>query len=166
MPAVLVLMGSNSDQPVMAEVEKVLEEFGVPADVQVVSAHRDPVRCQRLAAGAAARGVKVIIAGAGKAAHLPGIVASHTVLPVIGVPLDAGLGGLDALLSIVQMPAGVPVACMAVGKSGAVNAALLAVEILALSDSKLRRRLVAYRRRMAADVLKKSQALRQGGQER
>lgn len=161
-PAVLVLMGSDSDQPVMAEATKLLTEFGIPFEVQVVSAHRDPVRCQRVAAKAAARGVRVIIAGAGKAAHLAGVVASHTVLPVIGVPLDAGMAGLDALLSTVQMPAGVPVACMAVGKSGAVNAALLAVEILALSDSRLRHRLESYRRQMAAEVLQKSRTLQQG----
>ncbi|MEO0073436.1 MAG: 5-(carboxyamino)imidazole ribonucleotide mutase [candidate division WOR-3 bacterium] len=157
--AVLVLMGSGSDHSVMAEAEKVLEEFGVSFETQVVSAPRDPVRCQQVAAGAAARGVRVIIAGAGKAAHLAGVVASHTLLPVIGVPLDAGMGGLDALLSTVQMPAGVPVACMAVGKSGAVNAALLAVEILALNDTRLRRRLESYRHKIAAETLEKSRAI-------
>ncbi|MBM3315790.1 5-(carboxyamino)imidazole ribonucleotide mutase [candidate division WOR-3 bacterium] len=158
-PAVAVLMGSDSDQEVMSEATKVLGSFGVPSETHVISAHRSPERCRRFAAGAARRGVKVIIAGAGKAAHLAGVVASHTTLPVIGVPLDAGLGGLDALLSTAQMPAGVPVACVAVGRAGAVNAALLAVEMLALGDAGLARRLAAYRRKMAAEVAKRSRAL-------
>ncbi|MEO0019519.1 MAG: 5-(carboxyamino)imidazole ribonucleotide mutase, partial [candidate division WOR-3 bacterium] len=109
-PVVAILMGSNKDLEVMGEAKRVLDEFGVESEIQVISAHRTPEKCRRFARGAAKRGIKVIIAGAGKAAHLAGVVASYTTLPVIGVPLDAGLGGLDALLSTVQMPAGVPVA--------------------------------------------------------
>jgi phosphoribosylaminoimidazole carboxylase PurE protein len=158
-PVVLVVMGSEKDHPVMVEAAETLDALGVSNEVQVVSAHRTPERCRRLAAGAAKRGVKVIIAGAGKAAHLAGVIASQTTLPVIGVPLDAGMGGLDALLSTAQMPAGVPVACMAVGRSGAANAAVLAAEILALSDPGLARRLAVRRSRMAAEVGRASRRL-------
>jgi len=154
-PVVAIVMGSDSDLPVMAETAKVLEEFGVAHKVQVVSAHRTPERCRAFARGAAGRGIKVIVAGAGRAAHLAGVIAAHTTLPVIGVPLDAGMNGLDALLSTVQMPGGVPVACMAVGKAGAKNAGLLAVEVLALVDAGLARKLCRYRQRMAAAVAKK-----------
>jgi len=155
-PVVAVVMGSDSDMAVMSETAKVLEEFAVEHEVQIVSAHRTPDRCREFACGAAGRGIKVLVAGAGKAAHLAGVIAAHTTLPVIGVPLDAGMGGLDALLSIAQMPGGVPVACMAVGKSGAKNAGLLAIEMLALSDGALRRKLSRYRERMAREVEAKS----------
>ncbi len=149
-------MGSDSDLPVMKECLKVLEQFSVSYECKVISAHRAPDRCRRYARSAAARGIKVIIAGAGRAAHLPGVVASYTTVPVVGVPLDAGMSGLDALLSIAQMPAGVPVACMAVGKAGATNAALFSVEILAAGDESLARKLREYRRSMAAEVTRKS----------
>jgi len=150
------MMGSSGDKEVMLEAKKILDEFGVPNVVRVISAHRSPDLCRRFVREAQAKGIRIIIAGAGKAAHLAGVVASLTTLPVIGVPLDAGMSGLDALLSMVQMPKGVPVACMAVGKSGAANAALLAVAILALKDEKLARRLVAYRKKMAEQVARES----------
>lgn len=161
-PVVALLMGSERDYEVMQETKRVLDEFGVPCQVEVMSAHRTPERCRSFVRTASERGIKVIIAGAGKAAHLPGVVASYTTLPVIGVPLDVSLAGLDALLSIVQMPGGVPVACMAIGKAGAVNAALLAVEILALSDGKLKKKLIQYRRKQAAEVIAKSEQLKGG----
>ena len=157
-PVVAIVMGSDSDLAVMAEAAKVLGEFGVGHEVLIVSAHRTPDRCRAFARGAAGRGIRVIVAGAGKAAHLAGVVAAHTTLPVIGVPLDAGMNGLDALLSTVQMPGGVPVACMAVGKAGAKNAGLLAVEILALGDAGLASRLAQYRDRMAREVAAKGRA--------
>lgn len=159
-PVVAVLMGSDSDVAVMSEAVKVLEGFGVSAEMDVISAHRTPDRARRFAMAAAGRGVRVIICGAGKSAHLAGFFAAHTTLPVIGVPLDAGLGGLDALLSTVQMPAGVPVACVAVGKTGAVNAGMLAVQMLSLSDAGLAQRLVEHRRQMAAEVAVKGRRLR------
>jgi len=162
-PAVAIVMGSDSDLAVMTEAAKVLDEFGVGHEVLIVSAHRTPDKCRAFARGAARRGIKVIVAGAGKAAHLAGVIAAHTTLPVIGVPLDAGMNGLDSLLSTAQMPGGVPVACMAVGKAGAKNAGLLAVAILALGDSRLARKLVAYRARMARHVEQKSKALKRGG---
>jgi len=161
-PLVAIAMGSDSDLPVMSETSGVLDEFGVAHEVRIVSAHRTPELCRAFARGAAGRGIKVIVAGAGKAAHLAGVIAAHTTLPVIGVPLDAGMNGLDALLSTVQMPGGVPVACMAVGKAGAKNAGLLAVAILALEDTRLARRLVAYRARMAREVEQKSRSLNKG----
>ena len=157
-PIVAVVKGSDSDLPVMSETTKILDEFGVEHEVLIVSAHRTPDRCRAFARGAAGRGIKVVVAGAGKAAHLAGVIAAHTTLPVIGVPLDAGMNGLDALLSTVQMPGGVPVACMAVGKAGAKNAGLMAVAILALSDTGLAKRLSAYRGRMAREVAAKAKA--------
>ena len=142
----------------MSQADQILTEFGVAHEARIVSAHRTPQWMAEYATGAAARGLEVIIAGAGGAAHLPGMVASHTVLPVIGVPVQsAALNGLDSLLSIVQMPRGVPVATVAIGASGAVNAALLAVAILAISRPDLRTKLQAYRDRIAAEV--RSQAL-------
>src|SRR5262247_4017281 len=146
-------MGSKSDWETMSHADSVLSEFGIPHECQVVSAHRTPTWMAEYATGAAARGVEVIIAGAGGAAHLPGMVAAHTVLPVIGVPVQsAALNGLDSLLSIVQMPKGVPVATVAIGAAGAVNAGLLAVAILATSRPDLRAKLQAYREKIAAEV--------------
>lgn len=159
-PVVAVVMGSASDRDVMLEAKKVLDEFSVDSVVRVISAHRSPDLCRRFAREASGKGIRVIIAGAGKAAHLAGVIASHTVLPVIGVPLDAGMSGLDALLSTLQMPRGVPVACMAVGKAGAANAGLLAVAMLALSDSRLARKLVAFRRRIAAEIARQASSVR------
>ena len=159
-PVVAVVMGSDSDLPVMSETTRILDEFGVTHEVLIVSAHRTPERCRRFALGAAGHGIKVIVAGAGRAAHLAGVIAAHTTLPVIGVPLDAGMNGLDALLSTAQMPGGVPVACMALGKAGAKNAGLLAVEMLALGDAVLGRKLVEHRKRMAKEVEAKSKQVR------
>ncbi|PYQ73713.1 MAG: 5-(carboxyamino)imidazole ribonucleotide mutase [Acidobacteria bacterium] len=146
-------MGSKSDWETMSAADHVLSEFGIPHECQVVSAHRTPAWMAEYASLAAGRGIEVIIAGAGGAAHLPGMVASHTILPVIGVPVkSAALNGLDSLLSIVQMPKGVPVATVAIGASGAANAGLLAVAILATARPELRAKLQKYRDDMAADV--------------
>ncbi|MCV7233081.1 5-(carboxyamino)imidazole ribonucleotide mutase [Mycobacterium branderi] len=158
-PRVGVIMGSDSDWSVMQDAAHALAEFDVPFEVGVVSAHRTPGRMLDYARGAADRGIEVIIAGAGGAAHLPGMVASATPLPVIGVPVPlARLDGLDSLLSIVQMPAGVPVATVSIG--GARNAGLLAVRILGASDSALRSRVVAFQDQLAESVLAKDDALR------
>ena len=152
-PLVGVIMGSKSDWETMSAADHVLSEFGIPHECQVVSAHRTPAWMAEYASLAAGRGIEVIIAGAGGAAHLPGMVASHTILPVIGVPVkSAALNGLDSLLSIVQMPKGVPVATVAIGASGAANAGLLAVAILATARPELRAKLQRYRDDMAADV--------------
>jgi len=152
-PLVGVIMGSRSDWDTMRLADDVLTSFGVPHESQIVSAHRTPSWMAEYASTAVARGLQVIIAGAGGAAHLPGMVAAHTVLPVIGVPIEsAALKGLDSLLSIVQMPKGVPVATVAIGASGAANAALLAVSILALTRTELREKLLAYRVEAAAAV--------------
>lgn len=143
---VAVIMGSRSDWETMQAATTVLEEMGVPHEKKIVSAHRTPELMREFASGARDRGIEVIIAGAGGAAHLPGMVASWTTLPVIGVPVQShALNGLDSLLSIVQMPAGVPVATVAIGKSGATNAGLLAVSILATSRPELAAKLEAYR---------------------
>jgi 5-(carboxyamino)imidazole ribonucleotide mutase len=150
-PIVGIIMGSESDHPTMLEAAKVLEDFGVFHEVSVVSAHRTPVAMVEYAQSAQDRGLKVIIAGAGGAAHLPGMVASLTVLPVIGVPIQSkALSGVDSLHSIVQMPHGVPVATMAIG--GAKNAGLLAVQILAISDPELTKKLEAYKESLRALV--------------
>ncbi len=152
-----VVMGSDSDWPVMQETVAVLDEFGISREVKILSAHRSPALTRRYAEGARKRGLKVIIAAAGGAAHLAGVIASHTVLPVIGVPLEAGgLKGIDALLSTVQMPAGVPVATMAIGRPGARNAALLAVQILAVNEPKLGTELEKHKRRLAESVREKN----------
>ena len=158
-PRVGVIMGSDSDWPVMKDAAEALGEFGVPFEVGVVSAHRTPQRMLDYARDAAGRGLQVIIAGAGGAAHLPGMVASATPLPVIGVPVPLKyLDGMDSLLSIVQMPAGVPVATVSVG--GARNAGLLAVRILAASDAALRQRMTDFQRELERSVLAKDAALR------
>ncbi len=161
--AVSVVMGSDSDHPVMDETIQVLREFDIAHEVVLTSAHRSPERTSSFAKKAAERGVRVIIVGAGAAAHLAGVIASQTHLPVIGVPIDAtSLRGLDALLSTVQMPGGIPVATMAIGKAGAKNAALMAVRILSLQDGDLRKKLQAYCRKMARDVEKKHERLNAG----
>jgi 5-(carboxyamino)imidazole ribonucleotide mutase len=153
---VSVVMGSDSDLGIMEESMKVLKDFQVPYEVVLTSAHRSPERTSAFAGKAAQRGVRVIIVGAGAAAHLAGVIASQTPLPVIGVPIDAtALQGLDALLATVQMPGGVPVAAMAIGKAGAKNAALMAVRILALADENLLKKLNAYIQNMARDVERK-----------
>ncbi len=153
-PLVGVIMGSRSDFEVMSHACDTLQSLGVPFEARVVSAHRTPRWMADYANGAESRGLKIIIAGAGGAAHLPGMVAAHTLLPVLGVPVAAtGLNGLDALLSIVQMPGGVPVGTLAIGKAGARNAALLAAQILALSDRELHRRLQELRQSAETTVL-------------
>ena len=161
-PQVLIVMGSDSDLPVMEESAKVLAEFGIPYEMRISSAHRSPRTTADLAAEAAGRGIRVVIAGAGMAAHLAGVMASSTVLPVIGVPMEGGaLNGLDALYSTVQMPGGIPVATMAIGKAGAKNAGIFAVQILALGDAKLTAALISYREMMTDDMAEKDRKLRQ-----
>lgn len=148
-----IIMGSQSDWPTMREAAALLEELGVAHEARIVSAHRTPDRLWDYASTAAGRGLKVIIAGAGGAAHLPGMVASKTLLPVIGVPVQTrALGGLDSLYSIVQMPRGFPVATMAIGSAGAANAALMAAQILALSDPALAERLARWRADITASI--------------
>jgi 5-(carboxyamino)imidazole ribonucleotide mutase len=152
-PLVAVIMGSSSDWETMKHAVEMLEKFGIPHERHVVSAHRTPVWMAEFASAAEGRGLEVIIAGAGGAAHLPGMVAAHTTLPVLGVPVQsAALNGLDSLLSIVQMPGGVPVATLAIGKAGATNAGLLAVSILATSRPELRTMLRAFRDEQAQRV--------------
>jgi 5-(carboxyamino)imidazole ribonucleotide mutase len=147
---VAVVMGSKSDEPVMERTCKMLERLGIRFTTHVLSAHRSPKRTRAFATSARRRGIKVIIAGAGMAAHLPGVIAAQTTLPVIGVPLSgSALSGVDALHSIVQMPSGVPVATMAIGGAGAHNAAIFAAEILALWDTALKKRIEAYKRSLA-----------------
>lgn len=154
-PLVSIIMGSKSDWPTMEQASLVLEEFGVPHETKIVSAHRTPDLLFDFAKSAESRGIEVIIAGAGGAAHLPGMCASQTVLPVLGVPVESkALKGMDSLLSIVQMPAGIPVGTLAIGPSGAKNAALLAVAILANSRPELRKKLHKFRSRQTKTVLK------------
>lgn len=158
---VSVVMGSDSDLPIMEETVKTLAEFGIPHELFLTSAHRTPERTAAFARGAAERGVRLIIVGAGAAAHLAGVIAAQTLLPVIGVPIDAtSLKGLDALLATVQMPGGIPVATMAIGKAGAKNAALFAVRALALEDAELREKLETYVQKMAKDVERKHENLK------
>jgi 5-(carboxyamino)imidazole ribonucleotide mutase len=153
-PLVGVVMGSTSDYEVMAAAVEVLREFGVAHEVRVVSAHRTPDLLFEYAEAAEGRGLRAIVAGAGGAAHLPGMLAAKTLVPVLGVPVAAtGLNGMDSLLSIVQMPKGVPVGTFAIGKAGAANAGLFAVQMLAATDDELREKLAAWRRARTADVL-------------
>ena len=143
---VSIIMGSTSDLPVMEKAAKVLNDFQIPFEMNALSAHRTPEEVEEFAKSAADKGVKVIIAGAGMAAHLPGVIASMTSLPIIGVPINASLDGMDALLAIVQMPPGIPVATVAIGKAGAWNAALLAVQILSLKYPALKKEMIKYRK--------------------
>ncbi|MBI4471887.1 MAG: 5-(carboxyamino)imidazole ribonucleotide mutase [Acidobacteria bacterium] len=156
-PIVAIIMGSDNDLPVMQEAAKVLKDFEIPYEIGVYSAHRSPHRTVEYVRSARDRGLKVIIAGAGSSAHLAGVSAAETILPVIGVPIDSSpLSGFDALLSTVQMPPGVPVATMGVGKSGATNAGIFAVQILASSDEKLAQRLVEHKEQLERAVAEKS----------
>jgi len=162
MPAVGIIMGSDSDLMIMQEAVDVLEEFGVSYDVTVCSAHRLPKETADYALTAEERGVMVIIAGAGGAAHLPGVIAAYTILPVVGVPIKTStLSGLDSLYSIVQMPKGIPVATVAI--NGSANAALLAIEMIAIKDAGLREKLFLYRQNMAQNVLEKDRKLKELG---
>jgi phosphoribosylaminoimidazole carboxylase PurE protein len=159
-PVVSVVMGSDSDLSIMKEATSLLEKFGVPHELVLTSAHRSPERTRRFSEGAAARGIKVIIAGAGAAAHLAGVIASQTSLPVIGVPIDSSsLKGLDALLATAQMPGGVPVATMALGKAGAKNGALMAIRILAIENPSLLEKLEAFIEEMARGIEEKQEKL-------
>jgi phosphoribosylaminoimidazole carboxylase PurE protein len=154
-------MGSDTDLPVMSESAKMLDKFGIAYEVEVVSAHRSPARTHEYASTAIARGLKVVIVAAGGAAHLAGVVAALTTLPVIAVPMaTTALSGIDSLLSTVQMPAGVPVAAMAIDKPGAINAAIYAAEILATADASIARRLVEYKEELARSVAEKSARVR------
>jgi phosphoribosylaminoimidazole carboxylase PurE protein len=160
-PKVSILMGSDSDLDVMNAAAKALDEFGVPYEVSITSAHRSPEWTRRYLKEAEARGVAVIIAGAGGAAHLAGTLAAHTTLPVIGVPIDSSpLKGMDALLATVQMPSGVPVATMAIGKTGAKNGGILAAQILAISDKKISDQLKNYKVKLEKEVEEKSSRLK------
>lgn len=155
MPQILILMGSDSDAPVMEAAGAVLTELGISWEMTVASAHRSPARVMRLVEEAAPRGVKAFIVGAGAAAHLAGVVAAHTTMPVIGVPIDSSaLKGMDALLSTVQMPPGVPVATVSIGKPGATNAGVLAAQILAVGDEAIATRFAAYKKGLAEKVEK------------
>ncbi|HJX31995.1 MAG TPA: 5-(carboxyamino)imidazole ribonucleotide mutase [Thermodesulfobacteriota bacterium] len=157
---VSVVMGSASDMPVMEEAIKMLKELKIGFEVMVTSAHRSPERTSLYARSASGQGIEVIIAGAGHAAHLAGVIASNTCLPIIGVPIDSSsLNGLDALLSTVQMPPGVPVATMAIGKAGAKNAALFAAQILANKYSEIKKEIEDYRKRLLAEVEEKSKKI-------
>ena len=154
-PLVGIIMGSSSDWETMKNAAEVLEFYGIPYEKKIVSAHRTPDLLFKYSAQAASRGLRILIAGAGGAAHLPGMTASKTTLPVLGVPVESkALKGLDSLLSIAQMPKGVAVGCLAIGAAGAANAGHLAAQILALHDSALRARVEAFRKRQTADVLK------------
>ncbi len=163
-PTVGIVMGSDSDLDTMGRAAKVLEEFGVPFEVSVMSAHRTPQLSSEYATSARTRGLKVLICGAGRAAHLAGVVAAHTTLPVLGVPVDGGpLDGVDALYATVQMPPGIPVGTLSIGSHGATNAALLAVQILAVEDHALARKMVEYRQKMAEAVSAKNDRMQEQG---
>lgn len=158
---VVVMMGSDSDLSVMKETMHLLKEFHIPYEAKILSAHRSPDMTAAFAKSAEKKGIKIIIAGAGGAAHLAGVVASHTTLPVIGVPMDTkALKGIDSLLSTVQMPSGIPVATVAIGTAGAKNAAILAAEILALESAALRKKLKAHKRKLVISVKRKNKKLK------
>src|SRR5215468_9864890 len=160
-PWVSIVMGSDSDLEIMREAGKALDDFGIAYEMDVTSAHRSPDRSAEFAKKAADRGIRVIIAGAGGAAHLAGVIAAHTILPVIGVPIPStSLQGMDSLLATVQMPAGIPVATVAIGKAGATNAGILAAQIIALSDSAVAKRLERHKQKLADGVEEKSKKLR------
>jgi len=159
---VSIVMGSDSDLEIMREAAKALDDFGIAYEMDVTSAHRSPERTADFARKAAERGIRVIIAGAGGAAHLAGVIAAHTTLPVIGVPIPStSLNGMDSLLSTVQMPAGIPVATVAIGKPGATNAGILAAQMVGLADSSVAKKLVAHKEKLARGVEEKSKKLRE-----
>ena len=158
-PVVSIIMGSTSDLPVMSKAAELLNEFKIPFEINALSAHRTPEDVEKFARSASDRGIKVIIAAAGMAAHLPGVIAAMTTLPVIGVPINASLDGMDALLAIVQMPPGIPVAT--VGINASLNAGILAIQMLALSDSELQIRFVAYKEDLKKKIVKANEELKQ-----
>jgi phosphoribosylaminoimidazole carboxylase PurE protein len=160
-PLIGVVMGSASDADVMKDCAETLKELGIPYEIRVISAHRTPIQAQEYASSAAERGLHAIIAGAGWAAHLAGFMAAHTTLPVIGIPIDSSpLKGMDSLLSTVQMPPGIPVATVSLGKGGAKNAAILAAQILALKYPAIAQRLKAYREKLTREILEKSETVK------
>ncbi|MBZ5669282.1 MAG: 5-(carboxyamino)imidazole ribonucleotide mutase [Acidobacteriia bacterium] len=160
-PLVGIVMGSDTDLPVMVETAQTLKKFGIAFELEITSAHRSPARTSEYARTAVERGLKVIIVGAGGASHLAGVIAAETILPVVGVPMaTTTLAGLDALLSTVQMPAGVPVACTAIGKPGAINAAIFAAQIIATSDAGIAQKLVEYKEQLARSVAEKSEKVK------
>src|SRR5947209_19540201 len=159
-PVVSIVMGSDSDLEIMQECGKALDGFGIAYEIDVTSAHRSPDRTAEYARRAAGRGIRIIIAGAGGAAHLAGVIAAHTTLPVIGVPISAtSLNGMDSLLATVQMPAGIPVATVAIGKPGATNAGILATQILGVADAAISQKLAAHKEKLASGVEEKSRKL-------
>jgi phosphoribosylamine--glycine ligase len=159
-PLVGIVMGSDSDLEIMRETASVLKKFGVPYEMTVASAHRSPLRASEYARTAMERGIKVIVAGAGHAAHLAGAMSAYTILPIIGIPIDSScLKGLDSLLSTVQMPPGIPVATVSIGKPGAVNAGILALQILALSDTTIQNKLLDYKQELAKQVEEKARKI-------
>jgi len=161
-PQVSIVMGSDSDLEIMREAGKALEEFGIAYEIDVTSAHRSPDRTAEFARSAASRGIRVIIAGAVGAAHLAGVIAAHTTLPIIGVPIPStSLNGMDSLLATVQMPAGIPVATVAIGKPGATNAGILAAQILGVADAAVAKKLDAYKEKLAKGVEEKSRKLKE-----
>jgi phosphoribosylaminoimidazole carboxylase PurE protein len=160
-PKIGIILGSDSDYPYMDRGVKLLKEFEIPFEIEVSSAHRTPERTVELVRHFEEQGIQVIIAAAGGAAHLAGVIASHTLLPVLGVPIHSQLSGLDSLYSIVQMPAGIPVAALAIGNPGGVNSVLFAMEILSLNDSAIRQKLVKYRQDQKQKVIEKSQRLKE-----
>ncbi|MBI3584571.1 MAG: 5-(carboxyamino)imidazole ribonucleotide mutase [Nitrospinae bacterium] len=160
-PLIAIVMGSDSDLAVMEEAGKVLDSFGIGYEITIASAHRSPDKTREYIHSAEKNGIKIMIAGAGWAAHLAGVIAAETTMPVIGVPIDSSpLLGLDSILSILQMPSGIPVAAMALGKGGAKNAAILAVQILAVSDKSLQKKLKAYKKRLSDEVEEKDKRLK------
>ncbi|MBI1978220.1 MAG: 5-(carboxyamino)imidazole ribonucleotide mutase [Candidatus Omnitrophica bacterium] len=162
-PRVSIIMGSDSDLEIMSEAAKSLSEFGISHEIQVLSAHRSPELLTQFCKNLKKRGVQIVIAGAGGAAHLAGVVAAHTTLPVIGVPVNSSaLNGLDALLSTVQMPSGIPVATVAIGKAGAANAGILAAQILGLHSKPLQEKLLRYKNKLTRSVIEKNNKLKKG----
>lgn len=160
-PRVSVVMGSDSDLEMMREAAKALSEFGIPHEIQILSAHRSPERVTKFCKNLKKRGIEVVIAGAGGAAHLAGVIAGHTVVPVIGVPINSSsLGGLDSLLSTVQMPSGIPVATVSIGKAGATNAGILAAQILGLRSKELAAKLVKHKEKLSRSVVDKNNHLK------
>ncbi len=164
MPQIGIILGSDSDLPKIKECFSILDEFGIDFEVIISSAHRTPEQTREWAVSARERGIRVIIAAAGGAAHLPGVVASHTVLPVIGIPIETKIGGgLDSILSILQMPAGIPVAAMSAGAAGGANAALYAISILALTDEKYAKKIEEYREKTAEKISDKNKKIKSAG---
>ncbi len=159
-PLVSIVMGSDSDLPVMMEASDVLKKFGIAHEIKILSAHRSPDKTSSFAKSAKKRGVKVIIAGAGGAAHLAGVVAAHTTLPVIGVPMESKLDGLDSLLSTVQMPSGVPVATVSIGKAGAVNAGILAAEIIGVNSAAISKKIQEHKKELVRKIDAKNRKIR------